>query len=462
MTGSFEPEVAAGVCGLAAAYGEGSARPAAVLETYLARIEQANPAIHAFVDLDVEGARDAAKASSRRWTSGLALSPLDGCLVGVKANIAVAGLPWTAGIGAYRDRIADRDAACVARLRAAGAIILGTLNMEEGALGAVTDNPWFGRTQNPWRAGYTAGGSSGGSGAAVAAGLCAVALGTDTMGSVRIPSAYCGVFGIKPRYAAISEEGVTPLSPSLDHVGIHARSAGDCAAVLAEIAVPDPASPTAPLAVLDVTDCASLSDDVRAAFVALVAAAEAQGLLDGSVPLDIDLGRLRRRGLLISEAEGLAEHASMLQARPDGFSETFASMLRWGAAQPPAKLAEARAEIAAMKQRMEVLIGDRIGFLCPTTGGPAFPFGDPVPADQADITCLANMAGLPAVAFPMGLSSHGLPLSAQIIGRDSEAILGLAERLAVTLPPLSFWEREQASETETPASACPEMHSAPR
>lgn len=126
---------------------------------------------------------------------------------------------------------------------------------------AVTDNPWFGRTQNPWRAGHTAGGSSGGSGAAVAAGLCAVALGTDTMGSVRIPSAYCGVFGIKPRYAAISEEGVTPLSPSLDHVGIHARSAGDCAAVLAEIAVPDPASPTAPLAVLDVTDCASLSDD---------------------------------------------------------------------------------------------------------------------------------------------------------------------------------------------------------
>jgi aspartyl-tRNA(Asn)/glutamyl-tRNA(Gln) amidotransferase subunit A len=214
--------------------------------------------------------------------------------------------------------------------------------------------------------------------------------------------------------------------------------------------------------VLDVTDRASLPDDVRAAFVALVAAAEAQGVLEGSVPLDIDLGRLRRRGLLISEAEGFAEHAAMLQARPDGFSETFASMLRWGAAQPPAKLAEARTEIAAMKERVEVLIGDRLGLLCPTTGAPAFPFGDPVPADQADITCLANVAGLPAVAFPMGLSRDGLPLSAQIIGRDSEAILGLAERLAVTLPPLSFWEREQASETETPASACPEMHSAPR
>lgn len=435
MTDPFEPEVAAGVCGLAAAYGEGSARPAAVLETYLARIERLNPAIHAFVDLDVEGARDAASASSHRWASGMALSPLDGCIVGVKSNIAVAGLPWTAGIGAYRDRIADRDAACVARLKAAGAIILGTLNMEEGALGALTDNPWFGRTQNPWRAGYTAGGSSGGSGAAVAAGLCAVALGTDTMGSVRIPSAYCGVFGIKPRYGAIAEEGVTPLSPSLDHVGIHARSAGDCAAVLAEIAVPDPVSLAGPLAVLDVTGRATLSDDVRSAFLALVAMAEAEGLLEGSMPLGIDLGRLRRRGLLISEVEGMAEHAAMLDARPDGFSDTFAGMLRWGADQPPDKLVEARAEVVAARERIEVMMGDRVGLLCPTTGGPAFRFGEPIPVDQADITCLANVAGLPAVAFPMGLSTDGMPLSAQIIGRDSRSILELAGRLAAYNPP---------------------------
>jgi aspartyl-tRNA(Asn)/glutamyl-tRNA(Gln) amidotransferase subunit A len=312
--------------------------------------------------------------------------------------------------------------------------------MEEGALGAVTDNPWFGRTQNPWREGYTAGGSSGGSGAAVAAGLCATALGTDTMGSVRIPSAYCGVFGIKPRYGAIPEEGVTPLSPSLDHVGVHARSAEDCAVVLTQIAKPDPASPNGPLAVLDVTGRASLSEDVRAAFLAIVTTAEAQGLLEGSVPLHIDLGRLRRRGLLISEVEGMAEHAAMLEARPDGFSETFAGMLRWGASQPPEKLAETRAEVAAAKERMEALIGDRVGLLCPTTGGPAFRFGAPIPADQADITCLANMAGLPAAAFPMGLSSDGLPLSAQIIGRDSQAILELAGKLAT---PLSLSQRER-------------------
>lgn len=433
MAAFADPVVAAGVAGLSAAFASGSARPDAVLEVYLERVGRLNPTIRAFVDLDVEGARDAAKASTHRWASGMALSPLDGGVIGVKANIAVAGLPWTAGIGAYRDRIAERDAACVARLRRAGAIILGTLNMEEGALGAVTDNPWFGRTQNPWRGGFTAGGSSGGSAAAVAAGLCAAALGTDTMGSVRIPSAYCGVFGIKPRFGAVPDEGVTPLSPSLDHVGVHARAAEDCLSVLGVIGDPDPPPPSGAMAVLDVTGRASLSDDVREAFEALVARAEAEELVEGVVALDMDVGRLRRRGLLISEVEGMAEHAATMAQRPDGFSVSFAGMLRWGAGQSEAKVLDARAEIEAAREAVEAMVGDRVGLLCPTTGGTAFAFGDPVPADQADITCLANIAGLPAVAFPMGLSKDGLPLSAQIIGRRSEGILVLAGRLAVAI-----------------------------
>lgn len=431
--GFADPVVEAGVAGLSVAYANGSARPDAVLEAYLERVGRLNPGIRAFVDLDVDGARDAAKASAHRWASGMPLSTLDGSVIGVKANIAVAGLPWTAGIGAYRDRIADRDAACVARLRRAGAIILGTLNMEEGALGAVTDNPWFGRTENPWRNGFTAGGSSGGSGAAVAAGLCAAALGTDTMGSVRIPSAYCGVFGIKPRYGAVPEAGVTPLSPSLDHVGVHARSAEDCAAVLAIIGDPDPAAPSGTMAVLDVTARVPLSDDVRLAFEALVLRAGSRGLVEGVVALEIDPGRLRRRGLLISEVEGMAEHGRTMDERSDGFSAGFADMLRWGADQPAQKIAEARAEIAAARDAVETMIGDRVGLLSPTTGAAAFAFGDPVPADQADITCLANMSGLPAVAFPMGVSSDGLPLSAQIIGRRSTELLALAGGLAMDI-----------------------------
>jgi aspartyl-tRNA(Asn)/glutamyl-tRNA(Gln) amidotransferase subunit A len=433
MAAFADPVVAAGVAGLSAAFANGSARPDAVLEVYLQRIGRLNPTIRAFVDLDVEGARDAAKASTHRWASGMALSQLDGCVIGAKANIAVAGLPWTAGIGAYRDRIAERDAACVARLRRAGAIILGTLNMEEGALGAVTDNPWFGRTQNPWREGFTAGGSSGGSAAAVAAGLCAAALGTDTMGSVRIPSAYCGVFGIKPRFGSVPSGGVTPLSPSLDHVGVHARSAEDCARVAAAICDADPAAPSGKMAVLDVTGRAALSEDVKAAFAVLVARAGADGLVEGSVALDVDLGRLRRKGLLISEVEGMVEHGAVMAERPDGFSAGFAGMLRWGARQPEAKVLDARAEISTAREATEAMIGDRVGLLCPTTGGTAFAFGAPIPADQADITCLANMATLPAVAFPMGLSKDGLPLSAQIIGRRSEDILALAGRLAVAI-----------------------------
>jgi len=428
-----DPVVEAGVVGLSAAFADGPATPDAVLEVYLQRVRRLNPTIRAFVDLDVAGARMAAKASAHRWVSGMPLSPLDGCVIGVKANIAVKGLPWTAGIGAFRDRIADRDAACVTRLRRAGAIILGTLNMEEGALGAITDNPWFGRTDNPWRAGFTAGGSSGGSGAAVAAGLCAAALGTDTMGSVRIPSAYCGVFGLKPRYGSVPEEGVTPLSTSLDHVGVHARSAQDCALVLDVIGDPDPAAPSATMAVLDVTTCATLSDDTRAAFDALVVRAKCAGLVEGVVALDMDLGRLRRRGLLISEVEGMAVFGDTMEQRPDGFSHAFTDLLKWGAAQPSGKVAEARGEIATGRAQVERLLGDRIGLLCPTTGAPAFAFGDPIPADQADITCLANLAGLPAVAFPIGLSKEGLPLSAQIIGRRSVDILSLAARLATPL-----------------------------
>jgi len=430
LIGFSEPTVNAGVAELSAAFAERSARPDIVLDLYLDRIERLNPRLGAFVDLDIDGAHQAARASTVRWASAMPLSPVDGCVVGVKANIAVEGLPWTAGIGAYRDRIAGEDAACVRRLRRAGVVIVGTLNMDEGALGAVTDNPWFGRTQNPWHEGYTAGGSSGGSGAAVSAGLCAAALGTDTMGSVRIPSAYCGVFGIKPGFGAVPAVGVTPLSPSLDHIGVHARSAADCALILTVMADPEPSASIGPLAILDVNGRADLTDDTRNAFAALAARAGSEGLVQGAVALDIDLGRLRRRGLLISEVEGMAEHAAGMAERAEGFSPAFSALLHWGAAQSPEKVAQARTEIAAAKARIETLLGDRTGLLCPTTGGSALAFGQPIPADQADLTCLANMAGLPAVAFPMGLTRDGLPLSAQIIGWRSSDILALAGRLA--------------------------------
>ena len=172
-------------------------------------LQRANAPLNAFLDWDLNA------------TGGT--GALAAVTVGVKANIAVKGLPFHAGLAGLQDRIAERDAEVVSRLRAAGAVILGTLNMEEAALGSKTDNPHFGPVQNPHRIGFSPGGSSGGSGAAVAAGLCDVALGTDTMGSVRIPAAHCGVYGFKPATGRVSQDGLEPADSALDAIGPLAR-----------------------------------------------------------------------------------------------------------------------------------------------------------------------------------------------------------------------------------------------
>ena len=173
--------------------------------------------LRAFVRVDVEDALAAAEASDRRHAEGRP-QPLDGIVTAVKDNLSVAGKPWTAGIEGRRDLIADADASAVGLLRENGAVILGGANMEEAALGAVTDNPTYGRCINPLGSGLTPGGSSGGSAAALAAGFVDLALGTDTMGSVRVPAAYCGISGIKPTFGAIDRTGLAMLCPSLDTV----------------------------------------------------------------------------------------------------------------------------------------------------------------------------------------------------------------------------------------------------
>ena len=174
-------------------------------DVYLGRIERLNSLWRTPSCSWIARARFAeAAASTARWAAGAPLSPLDGVAIGIKANIAVRGLPWHAGVAAYRERIAHEDADCVMALRKSGAVILGVLNMHEAALGATTDNIAFGRCHNPYRHDFTPGGSSGGSAAAVSGGLCAAALGTDTLGSVRIPAAYCGVFGHMPPRGRLS------------------------------------------------------------------------------------------------------------------------------------------------------------------------------------------------------------------------------------------------------------------
>lgn len=341
----------------------------------------------------------------------------DGASIGIKANISVKGHVCHGGIKAYEDNVAKEDAIVIQRLRRAGYSIAAILNMEEGALGAQTDNPWFGKTQNPLKYGYTPGGSSGGSAAAVAAYAVHTALGTDTMGSVRIPSAYCGLWGFKPSHDKEMLEGVMPLSPTLDTVGAHGRTLEDVIAVTAAICNRDFEDGKAgQISILDWGDSVACQRDVQSVFRNFVAKL-------GERPITklapYQFGKSRRAGLIISEVEGYRVHKDRLDEDPKGFSDFFRGMLEYGSQLPKEKVDAAYAHI---KELREAEFPNFI--LMPTAPQTAFKFGDTVPANQADFTAFANLADRPAIQFPIGEGKNGLPIGAQLVGpRRGEADL---------------------------------------
>ncbi|MGB8715446.1 MAG: amidase, partial [Rhodanobacteraceae bacterium] len=189
----------------------GHSNPEELAAAYLDAAERINPRLNAFVDLRPDMVSDQARAASRRRSEGV-MGRLDGIPIAVKDNIDMAGWPTRAGLPGREQAVARSDAQVVSRLRAAGAVLMGKTNLDEGALGATTNNPHFGATHNPFRHGFTAGGSSGGSAAAVAAGLAAAAIGTDSLGSVRIPASYCGLCALKPTHGEISTRGMLPAA----------------------------------------------------------------------------------------------------------------------------------------------------------------------------------------------------------------------------------------------------------
>jgi len=435
----IDPIVASGVVGLAEMYAKGTATPVDALDAYLSRIERFNGALNAFLAIDRAGAARDAEASARRWAAGAPRSLVDGAPIAIKANIAVEGLPWHGGIAAYRDRIAARDADSVRRLRQAGAVIIGVLNLHEAALGATNDNLAFGRCHNPYRHGFTPGGSSGGSAAAVAAGLCAAALGTDTLGSVRIPAGYCGVFGYKPTHRLLPMGGVMPLSPTFDDLGVLARSARDVAAVMGVLTNRGVDHDDAPTlircGVVDLAGQAELDPGVRDAFEQAVETAHAAGWRVERLTLDgWDVTAMRRLSLLIVEVEALAEHGALLEHNPSGFSSTLTAMLQWAARQAPEKVAHAYLHLKSAADGLRRQLSSFDAILTPTTAAPAFSFDVSPPADQADFTVLANISGLAATAFPLGVGDSGMPLSAQIISGSDAMAIQLAGRLAKATP----------------------------
>lgn len=417
------------IAALRAAYAAGETTPAAVTAQYLSRIDAHDPAIRAFIQVDGAGAVAAAEESDKRIANGSA-RPLEGVPIAVKSNIAVRGLEWNAGMEARRGIVASQDAEAVARLRAAGAIVLGTLNMHEAALGATTDNPWFGQSINPHREGYTPGGSSGGSGAAVSAGLCVAALGTDTLGSVRIPAAYNGVYGIKPTHGAISDEGLVPLSEWLDSIGPIARSIDDLEALLAVLTdAGETAAAPARLVLpgdLDDLDCEPGVLKAYARALSLIG-----DLPTAMLALEDSAADVRFAGFVVAARE-LITHLGPLRAEAaDALSAELRFMLDYAEGRSDEDVVRAEAIIERTRKRVREAIGSDGVLLMPTAPQAAFRHNTRPPANQSAFTSFANIAGLPAISIPAGLDENDLPVAVQLVGppHSEAALIALAKRL---------------------------------
>jgi aspartyl-tRNA(Asn)/glutamyl-tRNA(Gln) amidotransferase subunit A len=402
-----------------------------------------------FVEPD-ESLRLAAESDARR-SAGRAAGPLEGLPVALKANMAVRHWPHTAGLRFRRDDLARDDAFIVRRLRAAGAVPIGLTAMDEGALGAEGTNPWYGTTHNPRRHGYSAGGSSSGAGAAVAAGLCAFALGTDTIGSVRIPASFCACVGLKPSYGLLSVGDVVPVHLRFDHVGPLTRSLRDLRWLLPALAGYDPGCPVSVPLTLDRSspplrgarigyltglEALRLEPAVAAAYGSAVDAARRRGA--DLIALDAtrwDLPRLRRAVLALCEVQMWREYGARATARPEDFSDGLRAFIRYGGKLEREEIDQAETRIAAFYREWQTATAQLAACLTPTTACRAFAHGERRPQNTADLTAIASATGQPALSMPLALPGEVLPAGLQWIGQSGRdlALVSLAQELEAEL-----------------------------
>jgi Asp-tRNA(Asn)/Glu-tRNA(Gln) amidotransferase A subunit family amidase len=439
------------VCQLLHWLASGRVQPQGLADAYQEAIERINPQVNAYVDLRSGMLQEQAQTADRRRRSGV-IGRLDGIPIALKDNFDMAGWPTRAGLPT-RGRPVEHDSHVVARLRASGAVVVGKTNMDEGALGAITDNPHFGPTRNPYRLEYSAGGSSGGAAAAVAAGLAAAAVGTDSLGSIRIPASYCGVYALKPTHGEISARGVVPAARRLDAVGLLARSVEDLTVLLQVLAgydaddarsrrrrvafsPPDWEPGNLRAGLLPDLGAVGVQQDVIDVFEA--ALAKLPHALGDRRTVDFDdwnFPRTRRAGLLLMEAEMLGTFADDLLDRTHPVSEAFRDMLGYAARKSAADYAAADRVLDAATLKMRRLFAQVDVLVLPTTPQGAFALDGPAPDSVADLTSFASLAGCPAVSLPMGTLPDGLPIGLQLVGaRGSDLrLLELAAAVASTL-----------------------------
>lgn len=371
--------------------------------------------------------------------------PLSGVSFGVKDNIDVCGTQSFSGLAAWSPPASQRHAPVVKRLLAAGLVCNARLNMHAMALGATNQNPDFGDCQNPVRLGHVPGGSSGGSAAAVAAGFCSLSLGTDTMGSVRIPASYCGLVGFKPSYDAIELDGVFALYRPLDHVGLIARTVEDVRLAFSAAARPHRhAVNAAPrlerLRIARPADSAALqlSAPVQQAFDAALAALEAGAPWIDWVHLPLEAQSFsvaRRAGLLLTEAALLPHLAVLLAQSPQRLPADLRAMMGYIQGRSAGEIGRAAEVVSRMGSQLCDWIAPVDALLLPTAQHTSFAMGESAPASQADFTAPANMNGAPAISLPLPVADDALPVGLQIVGHRGAdlALLSLAERIEALL-----------------------------
>lgn len=386
----------------------GELSPSELLASCLEKIEQDDHG--AFINVAVDQARREALMLTEEGGKTGPRGPLHGIPVAIKASIAVAGLPHTVGSG-HRRIIADRDAEVVRRLREAGAVILGTLNMHEWAWGITNANPFFGTPVNPAAPEHSPGGSSGGNAVAVAAGLVPLTLGADAAGSIRLPAAYCGIVGNKPAFNLVPTAGDYPLCPSLGHVGPMTQTVADARLLLEAVTGGRyPASP----------------GPVR---VGLIAGYETDLALPGVEITTVAVPAFRAAPAacsVISLAEAAGVHHAQLARDPSIYGADVLTRLRAGQEITAEDLADAEQTRRELIDQFAEAFRHVDALITRTTPEPAPRLADaPVPG-ATRLLVAANLTGHPAVSVPAG-RSRGRPVGLQVIAEDDATVLAVAE-----------------------------------